>query len=79
MNTQQPIEPGDRFETKDQRDEGRVVEVVERVEGPRYAGDARGNVFHVRTEAHPKNPEAVGNVSRVTERTLRKNYQRVSR
>jgi hypothetical protein len=76
---QQPIEPGDRFESEDSRDTGRVVEVIEIVDGPRYVGDARGSLYRVRTEAHPKNPQAVGNVSRVAERTLRKNYRRVSR
>lgn len=39
----------------------------------------RGNFFLVRTEAHPKNPQALGNVSRVSERTLRRRYKRNSR
>lgn len=97
------ITVGDRFETKDWRDEGRVVEVVEilidpvneasrpdrarlfagqwgskptEVEEWLRAGETR---FRVRTEAHPKNPAAVGNVSRISERTLNAKYRKVSR
>ncbi|RKT33636.1 hypothetical protein DEU34_2239 [Microbacterium sp. AG1240] len=74
-----PIEIGDRFETEDDRDAGRVVEVIEVVSGPRYAGDPKGSIFRTVTEASPKNPQAVGNVQRVSERTLRGKYVRVSR
>lgn len=74
-----PIEVGNRFETLDERDAGRVVEVIEHVSGPRFIGDQRGDVFRTRTEAQPKNPEAVGNVQRISERTLRTKYRRISR
>lgn len=76
---ERPIEVGDRFETKDKRDGGRVVEVIAYVDGPRFTGDMRGRRFRVQTESHPKNPDAIGNVSRVSERTLRTKYERVSR
>lgn len=68
-----PIVVGDSFETLDKRDGGRVVEVIEDV------GHHGRAVFRVRTEAHPRNPDAVGNVSRVSDHTLRTNYKRVSR
>lgn len=97
-----PIEVGDRFETRDMRDAGRVVEIVTAHEDTK-AGDRRARAqrmhvawgmsvdeveqflregevsFHARTEAHPRNPEAVGNVSRISERTLRDKFKRVSR
>jgi hypothetical protein len=97
------IQVGDRFETKDWRDEGRIVEVVEVIidkaqeasrpeRAERFAaqwGSKPGEVsewlragetrFRVRTEAHPKNPSAVGNVSRISERTLHAKYRKVSR
>ncbi|MFF2493229.1 hypothetical protein [Agromyces sp. NPDC058064] len=109
MKQQQPIKVGDRFQTKDKRDEGRVVEVlearglstagrqhVELLERKRALGaktthwgwpiddaieDARQGYtyFAVRTEAHPRNPDALGNVSRISERTLRAKYRRISR
>ena len=95
MNEQRLIEVGDRFESKDRRDKGRVVEVIEELglkesaaahPARRVYPDAhirrvaeRRTYFHVRTEAHPKNPDAVGHVSRVSERTLRTRYERVSR
>lgn len=79
MNAERPIEVGDRFETEDERDEGRVVEVIEIVAAPRYAGDAKGWVYRTRTEASPKNPDAVGHVQKISERTLRSKYKRVSR
>lgn len=73
------VEVGDRFETLDERDAGRVVEIVEFAEGPRFAGDPRGSRWRAKTEANPKNPDAIGNVSRISERTLRLKYKRVSR
>lgn len=95
MTSQQerPIVVGDRFESLDARDEGRVVEVVEAFgiapddsaalerEPAKTRDETRMRVtdFHVRTEAHPKNPDAIGNVSRVSEWTLRTGYKRVSR
>lgn len=70
MTTQQPIMVGDRFQTLYARDAGRVIEIIRFVDGDRW---------YARTEASPLNPEAVGNVSRVSERTLRAKYKRVSR
>lgn len=99
-----PIEVGDRFESRDKRDAGRVVEVIEAIPGlaseresrldraKRLASNWGGAVagheewlrqretrFRIRTEAHPKNPDAIGNVSNVHEGTLRAKYRRVSR
>lgn len=94
-----PIKVGDRFETLDGRDAGRVVEVTEvrglsasakahlaNVDTSTESGAAhaarvvaRRTFFTVQTESHPKNPDAVGNVSRVSENTLRTKYRRVSR
>lgn len=68
-----PVEVGSRWETLDKRDEGRVVEVI------RLAAIDSEKHWYVKTEAHPRNPEAVGNVSRVSESTLRERYKRVSR
>lgn len=105
---ERPIEVGDRFETRDSRDAGRVVEVVEargisgrgerqiELARARYRGRATTDwgelvtdavefirqgytYFSIRTEAHPRNPDALGNVSRISERTLRTKYRRVSR
>lgn len=76
---ERPIEVGDRFETRDERDAGRVVEVIEVLSGPRYVGDVKGWIFRTVTEASPKNPDAVGNVQRISEHTLRAKYKRVSR
>ena len=97
-----PIEVGDRFETRDKRDAGRVVEVIEALEDKdaatrpeRAARNARSwgstpaeveewmrkseTYFRIQTEAHPRNPDALGNVSRISELTLRAKYSRVSR
>jgi hypothetical protein len=97
-----PIEVGDRFETRDKRDAGRVIEVIEALEHKdagtlpeRAARNAAAwgvdvaeteewmrqaeTRFRTRTETHPRNPSAVGNVSSVAEYTLRKNYRRISR
>lgn len=98
MSAERKIEKGDRFETLEGRDAGRVVEVVEtlgllpsaerhiRLIVARGGSEAhvervraRRTYFRVRTEAHPKNADAIGNVSRVSERTLRRRYRRVSR
>lgn len=79
MNELRPIEVGDRFETLDDRDAGRVVEITQFVDGPRYPSDPRGSRWYAKTEANPKNPDAVGNVSRISERTLRAKYRRISR
>ena len=90
-----PIEVGDRFETKDGRDVGRVVEVTEALglseSATRHLAQVgvssdhaervrlRKTFFRVSTEAHPRNPDAIGNVSRVSEKTLRTKYRRISR
>lgn len=97
-NDNRPIEIGDRFETLDGRDAGRVVEVSEALGlNPSAAAHIarlrsseevsehiervreRKTFYRVRTESHPKNPDAIGNVSRVSERTIRSKYVRVSR
>lgn len=71
-----PVGPGDRFESKDSRDRGRVVEVVELAGTYPLTGERR---WRVRTEAHPLNPYAVGNVSNVSESGLLGRYRRISR
>lgn len=69
-----PIEVGDRFEIRDARDGGKVVEVVE------VKRNALGSIrYLIRTEVHPRNPSAVGRSVRVQETTLRARYKRVSR
>jgi hypothetical protein len=65
------IESGDRFEDRDWRNEGRVVQV-------RSFSAARGK-FEVQVEAAPKTPDSVGRTTFVSERTLRTKYRRVSR
>lgn len=97
-----PIEVGDRFETRDKRNAGRVVEVIEAlpVLGDETRAERSERVailwcmkpddvdewlrqretrFRIRTEAHPRNPDAVGKVSDVHEATLRTDFRRVSR
>lgn len=69
-----PIEVGDRCETRDARDEGKVVEVD--FVGRNYAGQFR---YRIRTEAHPRNPSAVGRSRMINDSTLRASYKRVSR
>lgn len=66
------IEVGDRFEDQDYRNAGRVVEVKEILPDGRY---------YVQTEAHPKNPSAVGKHSTVNVWTLtdRHRYRKISR
>jgi flagellar basal body rod protein FlgC len=63
------IEVGDRFETKDPRDEGKIV-VVRQV--------VRDHV-KIQTEVHPKNPNAVGLHRWVVDSGLLKHYRKVSR
>lgn len=74
---------GERYESTDSRDGGRVVEVIDQVlddDGFEYVKPNGDYVFHVRTEVNPNNPSAVGNVSRVSERTLQgSHYRKVSR
>lgn len=54
-------------------DSGPLIRAMERLR-------QRRTYFHVRVEAHPRNPEAIGHVSRVSEKTLRgPKYQRISR
>lgn len=105
MSENRAIEEGDRFITKDRRDVGRTVEVVEalptdlQIESTRRERAERNSrawggwdvdsaeewlrqretYYRIRTEVHPHNPDAVGNVSRVHEGTLRTKYKRVSR
>lgn len=86
------VSVGDRYETTDKRDEGRVVEVTQALGIPESIAThianllakpqserrdaeiarvrARRTYYLVRTEAHPKNPDAIGNVSRVSEKSL---------
>jgi len=74
--TDKGVQAGDRFESEDERDEGRVVKVL----GPAVPiATDDGPEWLVETVAHPKNPDAVGNVSRVSEFTLNDRYRRVSR
>lgn len=65
------IEKGDRFEARRPRDEGKVIEVREVLDG--------GTRFRVQTEVHPKNPTAVGLRRTVSLLTLQAEYRRISR
>lgn len=69
-----PIEVGDRFETRDKRDAGKVVEVdfVDKT----YFGERR---YRIRTEVNPNNPSTVGRSRFIADNTLRSTYKRVSR
>lgn len=69
-NDERPIEVGDRFESRDRRDEGRIVEVRELRSDDRY---------RIQVEVHPKNPSAVGRRSTISGHTLRRIYTRISR
>lgn len=70
---ERPIEVGDRFEDRDTRNAGRVVEVRE-VKGGQLLGRAR-----VQVEVHPLNPSAVGRHATLAVSTLRRRYRRLSR
>jgi len=63
---------GDRFEDKDWRNEGRIVQVRSYIRG-------YGEEYDVEVEAHPKNPEVVGRRTIVSGKTLRTRYRRISR
>lgn len=78
MSENRAIEVGDRFESRDSRDRGRVVEVIDILQR-RYWGGEWLRYFHLKTEAHPNNPTAVGTVSRINERSLETRYRRISR
>lgn len=89
-----PIVKGDRFQSNDPRDNGRVVEVIEErgiapeieaainrfrgLEG-RELRRQKATYFAIKTEAHPTNPDAIGNVSRISEHGLRTRFTRISR
>lgn len=64
-----PIEVGDRFEERDPRNAGRIVEVREVDDG----------IALVQNEVHPNNPTAVGRHSHVSFATLYSRFTRVSR
>jgi hypothetical protein len=65
---------GDRFEDKDWRSEGRIIEVTEVDETP------DGSIEYVAVvEANPKNPGAVGHETRLAEKTLARRYRKISR
>lgn len=67
------IHKGDRFLSKDKRDGGRIVEVVEVFHGP----DDR---YRIVTEVHPNNPSAVnGRRIPISGASLRKRFTRISR
>lgn len=61
---------GHRFEDLDSRNSGRVIEVK---------SDLGGGYFLAETEAHPKNPDAVGNRSRISGYSLSRRFRKISR
>jgi hypothetical protein len=63
-------EVGDRFEDLDWRNEGRVIELREVVQDGK---------FRAQTEAHPKNPSAVGRHVTISPKSLDKRYRKISR
>lgn len=69
MPDERPIQTGDRFRERDERNEGRVVE-VRRVVGERA---------QVENEAHPNNPSAMGRKTWIGFKTLRTRFDRISR
>lgn len=94
MSEPRPIVKGDRFQSNDPRDSGRVVEVIEergiapeiseaiaryRDTKARELRRQKATYFAIRTEAHPTNPDAIGNVSRISEHGLRTRFTRISR
>lgn len=79
MSSSKPftLEAGDRFLSRDSRDDGRIVEVVTAPALDDKCTTCK-NVT-VRTEVHPRNPSAVGRVVHTSPRTLRTRYERISR
>lgn len=66
-----PIEPGDRFESKDPREEGRIVVVRTKL--------SEGQRFSVETVANPNSlGSSVGRRTIVSENTLHTRWKRVS-
>lgn len=65
---------GERFEDKDPRNEGRVIQVL------KHDGGLDGYTGHYVAEVkvHPKNPDAVGRKVRLSADTLDKRYRQVS-
>lgn len=79
-------EVGDRFETRDSRDEGKIVEIIEVLQYPREVwyqdGTSEtlfGTRYRIKTEVNPKNPSAVGRRSHIAEHTLETRYRKISR
>jgi hypothetical protein len=72
-NPRRPIDVGDRFLDTDWRREGRVVQVRE------VKGLSDGTtVYHVEVEVHPRNPEAIGRKTWVSEEIMYTEYRRIS-
>lgn len=67
------IEVGDRFEDKDWRNEGRIIE-IRTVLSPEPLDH-----YEAEVEAHPKNPSAVGKWTTLSGATLRSRYRKISR
>lgn len=80
MKEERPIEVGDRFESEDPREEGRVIQIRER-RSAKFGmyGSGGSPRWQVQTEAHPKNPEVIGRKSVISEHTLRRRWKRISR
>jgi hypothetical protein len=83
-------EVGDRFETTDSRDEGRVIEIDEVIHYDQAGWQYDDNGFitevvtpkvryRVHSEANPKNPDAVGRRSTISEHGLETRYRKISR
>lgn len=68
--TQSTIERGDRFESKDWREQGRIVQVVEVFDNDTY---------RVRNDENPKNTSTVGRETTISRETLTSRWDRLSR
>lgn len=81
---------GDRFETLDSRDAGRIIEIDEVIEYEQpgviyHDNDTLEEVvlqkvrYRVHSEANPKNPNHIGRRSSVSEEGLTTRYKKISR
>lgn len=71
------VEVGDRFISRDKRDEGRVIEIREVL--PNKTDFWGGQTYRAEVEVHPNNPSAVGRKTTVSLAHLVDKFRKISR
>jgi hypothetical protein len=72
------VEAGDRFITRDKRDEGRVIEIKE-VLPVNSEAEKWNPLYRAEVEVHPNNPSAVGRKTTVSLAHLVDKFRKISR